>query len=175
MTPIQRRHYHARLWPAACATQGWKKKDDNRRKEVTLEATGHSSTSGLNQGQITLLFNKLKWLADPANFDTAYADANPDIALEEDKRARIIWRIEQTAAKAGLTEPWLVEISAAKCAVHNVRQWRQLPAVDLLKMSMTVESRTTDVAKTRRQKKTPAAQPLQDDCTDDAAGVDMPF
>jgi hypothetical protein len=175
MTPFQRRHYHARLWPAACVAQGWDKKDENKRREVTQEATGSASTSSLNQGQLTLLFNRLKWLAEPANFDAAYADANPEIVLEEDKRARIIWRIEQTTAKAGLKDEWLTQIAAAKCEANVVKSWRQLPTMELLKLSMTVESRTTEMAKARRLKNTPPEKPVQETCTDDAEGIDMPF
>jgi hypothetical protein len=164
MTPSQRRHYHSRLWPDACKAQGWDKKDEEKRREVTEAATGKASSSALNQGQITLLFNKLKWLADPVNFDRAFADANPDLALEEDKRSRIIWRIEHTAAKKGFNEAWLHSISEHKCTHHNVKVWRQLPTTELLKLSMTVDARKKH------------AEPRQDECADDAlAGIDMPF
>jgi hypothetical protein len=175
MTPPQRSRYFGTLWPAACKAQGWDKKDETKRQEVTHEATGSASTSSLTQGQLTLLFNRLKWLADPSNFDKAYADANPDIVLEEDKRARIIWRIEQTTAKAGLKDEWLTQTAAAKCEVNQVKAWRHLPTMELLKLSMTVESRTTELAKARRLKKNTPAQPVQDSCIDDAEGIDMPF
>lgn len=173
MNASQRKTYFGILWPAACKAQGWLVKDDDRRREVTMQATGKDSTSSLTEAQITLLFNRLKQLADPADFDLAYADANPEIALEEHKRGQIIWRIENSTAKAGLTEAWLVEISAAKCATHDVKHWRQLPTVELVKLSMTVESRTSDAAQARRaQKNPPRAAALQDTCIE---GVVMPF
>jgi hypothetical protein len=164
MTPSQRRHYHSRLWPDACKTQGWDKKDEEKRREVTEAATGKSSSSALNQGQITMLFNKLKWLADPVNFDAAFADANPDLALEEDKRARLIWRIEHTASRKSFNEAWLASATEHKCHQHGVKIWRQLPTTELLKLSMTVESRKAHAA------------PVQEDCTEDAlAGIEIPF
>jgi hypothetical protein len=173
MNASQRKTYFGNLWPAACKAQGWLVKDEDRRREVTNQATGKDSTSKLTEAQITLLFNKLKQLANPADFDLAYADANPEIALEEHKRGQIIWRIENSTAKAGLTEAWLEDISARKCATHAVKHWRQLPTVELVKLSMTVESRTSDEVKDRRAKKQqPRAAAVQDTCTD---GIVMPF
>ena len=169
MTPHQRSHYFGKLWPAACEAQGWNPKDEDRRRDVTMEATGKDSTSRLTEAQITLLFNHLKQLANPQDFDLAYLSANPEIALEEHKRGQIIWRIEHTTADAGLKEEWLTEISAAKCAANGVKQWRQLPTVELVKLSMTVESRTSDEARARRAaarpKKKRSAQPMQQPCT----------
>jgi hypothetical protein len=56
MNPRQRSYYHADLWPAACAAQGWDPRDNERRREVTQEATGVPSTRDLDQHQITALF-----------------------------------------------------------------------------------------------------------------------
>lgn len=169
MTPRQRSTYFGTLWPAACAAQGWDTKDEDRRRDVTMEATGKASTSRLSEAQITLLFNHLKQLANPADFDLAYLTANPEIALEEHKRGQIIWRIENETAKAGLREEWLEEISAGKCAEHAVKKWRQLPTVELLKFSMTVESRTSEISKENRalkqMKKRKSAQAVQEACT----------
>lgn len=182
MSPLQRKTYFGTLWPAACAKQGWNPKDEDRRRDVTMEATGTDSTSRLSQPQITLLFNHLKQLADPEDFDLAYMTANPDIALEEHKRGNIIWRIEHTVAQAGLTESWLVETSEAKCQAHGVKHWRQLPTVELTKLSMTVETRTSEDAKARRKfrswkgKKKASARPVQSDCSGGAeATEDDPF
>lgn len=169
MNGKQRSHYFGKLWPAACDAQGWNPKDEDRRRDVTMEATGKDSTSRLTEAQVTLLFNHLKQLANPADFDLAYLTANPEIALEEHKRGQIIWRIENTTAQAGLTEAWLVEISAPKCEAHEVKHWRQLPTVELLKLSMTVESRTSEEVKARRAmrkpKKTRPAQAEMKPCT----------
>jgi hypothetical protein len=176
MSPLQRKTYFGSLWPSACAAQGWDSKDEDRRRDVTMEATGKDSTSRLTQAQITLLFNHLKQLANPADFDLAYITANPEIALEEHKRGQIIWRIENETAKAGLKEEWLEEISDPKCAEHSVKHWRQLPTIELLKLSMTVETRTSAEVKARRASKRPAAQPVQETCTDDTLpAAKMPF
>lgn len=169
MNAKQRSTYFGSLWPAACEAQGWDPKDEDRRRDVTMEATGRDSTSRLTEAQITLLFNHLKQLANPQDFDLAYLTANPEIALEEHKRGQVIWRIEHTAAAAGLKEEWLTEISAAKCAANGVKQWRQLPTVELVKLSMTVESRTSDEARARRAaarpKKKRPAHAVQQPCT----------
>ena len=176
MSPLQRKTYFGTLWPSACQAQNWNPKDEDRRRDVTMAATGKDSTSRLTQAQITLLFNHLKQLANPADFDLAYMAANPEIALEEHKRGQIIWRIENETARAGLKEEWLDEISAAKCVVNEVKSWRQLPTVELLKMSMTVESRTTAEIKARRSSKRHVAQPVQESCTDDdLPAAKMPF
>jgi hypothetical protein len=56
MSPRQRSYYHATLWPAVCAAQGWAATDRDRRAKVTQEATGVPSTRDLDQHQITALF-----------------------------------------------------------------------------------------------------------------------
>lgn len=184
MTPRQRSMYFGELWPAACKVQGWSVKDEHRRKCVTFGATAEESTSALDQDQITLLFNKLKALADPQNFDKALADADPAAALEENKRKQLIWRIEKAAANVpGDVESWLAELATGKCAKHNVREWRKLPTPELLRFSFTVESRTTELARENRalkasvkaQKKRPA-RTVQTACSDDASPADLrPF
>jgi hypothetical protein len=93
MNANQRNHYFGKLWPAACEVQGWEKSDENQRKRVTFAATGETSTSALDEDQITLLFIKLRWLADPANFDKALADSDSAAALAKNKRQQIIWRM----------------------------------------------------------------------------------
>lgn len=180
MTSRQRSTYFGTLWPAACKAQGWSVKDENRRKCVTVGATGEESTSDLDQDQVTLLFNKLKFLADPHNFDKALADADPATALEENKRKQLIWRIEKAAAKVpGDAESWLTELAAGKCAAHNVREWRKLPTPELLRFSFTVASRTTEMARENRalkaQKKR-SARTVQTACSnDDLPAERMPF
>jgi hypothetical protein len=171
MTPHQRAHYFGKLWPAACKTQGWQVKDDAQRTRVTFAATGEESTSALDQDQVTLLFNKLKWLADPHNYDKALADADPHAALEESRRARVIWRIERRASLVpGKSESWLASLASAKCAAHGVADWRHLPTPELLRFSYTVSARTTEYAQAKRRgkaAKNSAAQTVQDDCSDD--------
>lgn len=171
MNQRQRSTYFGTLWPAACQAQGWSIKDEHRRKCVTVGATGEESTSDLNEDQITLLFNKLKFLADPKNFDKALADADPAAALEENKRKQLIWRIEKAAAKVpGDAERWLAEMGAGKCAAHNVREWRKLPTPELLRFSFTVAARTTEMARENRALKATKKRPartMQTACTDD--------
>jgi hypothetical protein len=153
MTTSQRSTYFGRLWPDACHAQKWHPKNEERRRDVTFAATGQESASKLTQDQVTLLFNKLKWLADPNNFEKAYADANPDLALKNHKRKQVTWRIEQAAEKRGLNEAWLEAAAEHKCAKHKARGWRNLPIRELVNFSRTVSSRR------------PQAAPVQDACT----------
>lgn len=142
MNAKQRSTYFGRLWPDACQAQKWNVKDEERRKDVTFAATGEESTSKLSEEQITLLFNKLKWLADPTNFDKAYKDANPEIALKDHKREQVIWRILDTATKKHFNEAWLEVAAAHKCAKHRCKSWRELPMGELVNFSKTVCSRS---------------------------------
>ena len=152
MTPRQRSTYFGTLWPAVCKAQGWNIKDENRRKCVTYGATGEESTSDLDQDQITLLFNKLKHLADPQNFDKALADSDPAAALAEYQRPNLIWRIIRSAAKIpGQPEAWLSKLCADR---HGHSDWRKLPMADLLRFSMDAARSTTASAVAKRATKT---------------------
>lgn len=165
MTRKQQIHYRATLWPAACQAQGWDPKDDEKRREIIQEATGQDSTSKLNNKQVDALFRKLKWLADPANFDLAYADANPDIADEQKDLERIIWRIMDSAEKGGFSEAYLAECAAYKVHHHRVTHWRDLPRDELINFSKTI---------TARARSAPARQ-VQSGCTHGADPDKMPF
>lgn len=167
MTPAQRKLYHGTLWPAACIRQGWTVKDEARRKAVTVEATGQESTSGLTQPQVTLLFNKLKWLANPTDYDLAYSDANPDEALAADQRGRVVWRIEHTAATAGLNEGYLCQAAAGKVQAHSKKNWRDLPMTELVKFAMTIRQRA--------QARNRAAKGMQESCNSDADTLETVF
>lgn len=177
MTPRQRSTYFGSLWPAACAVQRWNAKDEHQRKRVTFAATGEESTSDLNQDQITLLFAKLEWLADPQNFGAALADSDPVAALEANKRKQLIWRIEKDAAKVpGNPVKWLAEIASDR---HGTSDWQKLPTPELLRFSFTVSGKTTTVARKRRShscsKRSPA-RPVHDACTAPAAEcLELPF
>lgn len=180
MNTEQRALYFGSLWPKACAVQGWKKNDEQARKRVIFAATGETSSSALDQDQITLLFIKLRWLADPANFDKAFADSDPAAALADNKRKQLIWRIEKAAARIpGNAEADLAKMAANKCAAHGVREWRKLPTPELLRFSFTVAARTTDDARARRGKKAAkkgAAPSVQDECSAADLPADrMPF
>lgn len=180
MNPEQRALYFGKLWPEACATQGWKKSDEGQRKRVIFAATGENSSSALDQDQVTLLFIKLRWLADPANFDKALADSDPAAALAENKRKQLIWRIEKAAALIpGDAEADLAKMAAGKCAAHGVSEWRKLPTPELLRFSFTVAARTTGNARQRRAVKAGkrvSAPIVQEACMEAGAETEeMPF
>lgn len=158
MTPAQRSLYFGTLWPAACEVQGWSSKDDDRRRQVTQDATGQASASGLTESQITALFDHLKWLADPCNLDKAMPVANPEIGEDNHRRRQLIWRITKAAATAGLNDTWLAQTTREKRRVQRVGTWQELPLTELLKLSYTVSSRTTEDAQSRRRKRTAKRQ-----------------
>lgn len=177
MNSEQRSLYFGKLWPEACAVQGWKKNDEGQRKRIIFAATGETSSSALDEDQITLLFIKLKWLADPQNFDKSLADSDPAKALAENKRQNIIWRIEKAAAKVpGNPVKWLAEIASDR---HGTSDWKKLPTPELLRFSFTVSGKTTGEAQERRTqkgKKRVSARAMQASCEEaDAETVVMPF
>ena len=71
MNQAQRRKYFTDLWPAACAANGWDVRDNARRREVTLYATNSSTTTCLQEYQITALFLYLRHLAAPDDLTLA--------------------------------------------------------------------------------------------------------
>lgn len=160
MTPRQRSTYFGKLWPAACRAQKWKVSDDHQRRRVTFAATGETSTTDLDDDQITLLFIKLEHLADPYNYDKALADSDPAAALAANKRKKLIFSITKRALKVpGDSEAWLASIAADR---HGTRDWRKLPDAQLRFFAMTVSERTTAMARERRAAKSgekPAAKP----------------
>lgn len=167
MTRNQQIHYRTRLWPEACAAQKWSLKDEDKRREITLETTGEESTAKLNNKQVDRLFRRLKWLAKPQDFDAAYAEANPEIADEEADRNRILKRISNKAKKAGFTEAYLDEASKFKVRQHGVKNWRDLPREELVNFSRTIHSR--DLSKR-------SAPSVQNTCTEsDLPASKMPF
>ncbi len=165
MTRNQQIHYRATLWPAACKAQKWDPKDDEKRREVIQEVTGQDSTAKLNNKQVDRLFTRLRWLANPQDFDLAYADANPELADAEKSRERILWRIERAAEKGGFSEAYLAEAAAYKVRHHRVTSWRDLPDSELVNFSKTIHARAAKRA----------AQAVQQESTQDAEPGDHPF
>ena len=151
----QRNLYFGKLWPQACKAQGWKRSDEHRRKLVTFAATGEESSSQLDQDQITLLFNKLKALADPQDFDKALADSDPAAALAENKRQNIIFRIVHAASKIpGDPEAGLAKLASERFGGSD---WRKLGHADLLRFSMQAAKNTTKGAVARRSARSKAS------------------
>lgn len=170
MTQGQQVRYRKTLWPAACKAQGWDVKDEAKRREITLEKTGQDTTKGLKNKQVDRLFRHLEWLADPTNFDAAYADANPEIADELADINRVTHRIMDEAEKGDFNEAYLAKAAAHKVKAHGVQEWRQLPYDELVNFAKTITARAASAAKKR------SAAPLQEDCTSDALPVsNLPF
>ena len=140
MTDPQRLTYF-RLWNAACKVRKMDPKDAELRQSVTMAVTGKASVTELNNGEITVLFNRLKWLIDPSNLDAALADADPAEAMEANHRDQIIWRINKTAARKGLSPAYLATAAEGKTRAHRVKSWEDLPTAELLKFSFTIASR----------------------------------
>lgn len=75
MTTSERNSYFGHLWPAACAVNGWKKSDEDRRRQVTGECMRlvrgpqTSSTTDFGRDEVTALFCYLEFLAHPDSLD----------------------------------------------------------------------------------------------------------
>lgn len=71
MNAKQRLAYFSRYWPAACAAQGWDRRDEARRRAVTAQCMAlcggpaTESTTALDEAHITALFAYLAHLARP--------------------------------------------------------------------------------------------------------------
>ena len=168
MTSKQRAHYFRDLWPAACQRQGWDPKNEGLRRDVTLEAVGKPSTSGLSEHQITRLFEYLRLLADPDNLDRAIPVANPDVSAEEDACRRLRWVIENELmpareavppgpyaphgrpAQPAFADTYVQRCALGFCRAAKVEHWQQLPSASLEKLRFTLNQ--------RRQQKSPDYQ-----------------
>lgn len=140
MNKQQRSRYFS-LWNEAAREQRWNPQDADRRRAVTLEATGQASTSGLSQEQITALFQHLQWLANQYDLDLAMPVANPEQTTDINKQRQLVWRITREAAQAGISAEYLDTAAADKCTAHRCRRWQELPLVELLKFAFTVRKR----------------------------------
>lgn len=98
MTKSQRAAYFRDLWPAAARRQGWNVRDDCKRHEITLLATGSESTTTLTQHQITALFLYLRFLADP---DDAALAREWAICRENPEKYNHLRQAEHWRRKAG--------------------------------------------------------------------------
>lgn len=87
MTPAARVKYHAEYWPAACAANGWKKSDQDKRREVALccmESVGGplvtTSDPAFGDNETTALFCYLDHLAHQDCLDRSarWADCQED-------------------------------------------------------------------------------------------------
>lgn len=136
----QRRYYFA-LWKSACAENDWAENDQAKRREVLMEAVGKPSTSDLTPSEVTAVLDHLKWLADRYDLQRAMGVANGEVAAEQTRRAQLIWRITKVAAAAGFNEAYVAKMAEGKCAAHRVRTWQELPLIELLKLSFTLEKR----------------------------------
>jgi len=73
MKDAERIHYHAELWPAACAAQKWNPKDEAYRRAITrfvmeeVRAPITDSTTKLGRHEVTALFTYLRHIANPDN------------------------------------------------------------------------------------------------------------
>lgn len=141
MNQKQRMHYFTKLWPAACAAQGWDKLNiaqrEAKRRAVTLQATGKESTTGLKQWDITRLFDHLKFLADDSNLNKAKPVANPEIGREEHERRRLVYAINH----CGFTVIYLSRLAEAEMRAHRTDDWTCLPLPVLKRLVITVKER----------------------------------
>lgn len=137
MNKAQRVRYHADLWPAACKTQRWNPRDKDLRQSITYQVTGKLSSEDLDEDEITMLFDELRHLADPVDFDQAMLAANPELSRQANRRRQLVWTIEQLK----LSEAYVDALAADYCRHHRVDHWDQLPLDVLAKFRMTCRAR----------------------------------
>jgi hypothetical protein len=137
MTAKQRHLYLLTLWPAACEAQGWEVRDITRRQAVTLYATGQESSKGLDNRQITRLFDYLAHLAQPDSLQAAMAHANPDLADEADKRRQLVWAIQQLR----FADRYIQQTATGAMRSTHETRWQDLPLEKLHQLRMTLKAR----------------------------------
>jgi hypothetical protein len=148
MTRRQQVYYRGELWPAACRVQGWDPADDEKRRAVTRQAARKinpnsqcTSTTHLNQDQITALFKLLVALANPDDVAAQRASENPVETKELDERKRLIHVIDELCKKAGFHRHYVRAIAHWNMRQAQVSEWEDLPADKLRRLLITVESR----------------------------------
>ena len=176
MSPAQRRVYF-RLWAAATMRQGWDVRDEERRRSVTAEATGHESTSDLDEDGITKLFRHLEWLIDPDNLDRARPVACPEDEQKADERRRAVWVIRHRLMPAReaeapnppffagrpadptvFSDAYVQTCARGLCAKERVGEWKDLSGPGLAKLIYTLNQRRQQKGEDYEPRKTPYAR-----------------
>lgn len=126
-----------RTWGAVCAEQGWTGKErDERRKAVTKQAGLIDRATGEARSMMSFGNRDLDlFLAECAKLLGTHTAA---ATTDSRERKRLIWRIEQDAAAAGLQEPYIEQLSTD---LYGLACWRQLAIDDLTKLRDTIHNR----------------------------------
>jgi hypothetical protein len=144
----KQRKLYLHLWQNACKVNGWDARDKEQRHLITMDAVGKESAAKLGNSEISALFDHLRWLGDRASLAAAMPVANPQLGEIAHRRRQLVWRINQVAATAGFNEVYVQTAAEEKCAKHKVGTWMELPIMELLKLSFTIEVR----ARVKRRK-----------------------
>jgi hypothetical protein len=130
MTKEQHHLYREVLWPAAMRAQGWDRlsasEQDRLRRALTLEATGMKTDSCANVDHLdgfTALKKLLLHYAGPLDLKAARAVANPEETQLNDKRGRLIFKINSL----GFHRNYVQAIAKWKCRQFQVSRWEDLP------------------------------------------------
>lgn len=159
MNHAQRKLYHTTYWPRACAAQGWDPRDTARRQSVTAYVTGHTSTTQLQQYQVTALFVFLDFLAYPEDFDksAAWSACKSDPITYNKTRQAKYWE-----RQAGYTP-------SGRLRQHRFRH--KIPDSDLsTPLTPAQADQFLLTARSRAKKKQNLAH-----TTTELAGIDCPF
>jgi hypothetical protein len=137
MTPKQDKGYWRR-WAAVLRAHPQLKalpKDqlDEERHGITLDATKGRTSSHKDvhdNREVTALFRRLEFKAQPNDLTTAMPVANPEEEAEADAQRRAVFAL----SNKGLTLDEIARIAAPLCRRHRVGSWQRLPSGVLIEM-----------------------------------------
>lgn len=140
MTPKQRIHLQAQLWPDACAAQGWNPKDREKRLYLISRALGRVVASANEIGgnkEFDAVKKELLAISRPADLDA-------QIKMENMPRTRMIKKLEE------YPEAYLLAITQDKFRISALYgDWRRdLSETQLKQLLYTLAAR----AQARRHK-----------------------
>jgi hypothetical protein len=143
-----------RTFGAVCAEQGWSGAErDARRKAITKQAGLVDRATGEARSMTTFGNRDLdRFLAECAKYLGAHTAA---AATDARERKRLVWRIEQDAARAGLSAEYLAKVSTD---LTGLGCWRELALDQLENFRNAIHNRAAAKAPEQRASKPRAAR-----------------
>lgn len=168
MTPAQRTAYHAQLWPAACAAQGWtalpKAEREQIRRDVTrtcctlIGVPARDSSTDLDEHEVTALFCYLKHLAEPDSVLVAHAwdeCMRDHIAFNMSRQAD--WYQARTYGRTGAPRLARERFQGRATAAGSTFE-RPLTRDEAEQRLLTMRARAREAGALKRPRKKPARQ-----------------
>lgn len=150
MTPKQRIHLMAELWPQACEAQGWRREDNELRYDIfaqvlgriprhaqTLAAGHHISANDFDNSDFDRVKAHLKFLAD--NIAGAIETDHPDLG----ERRRYLWLIRNDLHRLmeALGVPFNPYLTAILRAEHHAQDLDLLDTPAIYRLVLTLTAR----------------------------------